>query len=433
MPTAPVTTRLRRATPGVEVAGREVVRLHATTHRVHTLLVVPGIDRSIDITSTPAAAVCALEDAAARADVPTSRVHADAIAALTSAATSADAWMPSAATPLLGAFGGAGFPLLGTAYDAGAAPIGSIPPWAVPVLVERDPRSAARVAFGARATRPVIAALARSLIRVAGDPVDLSRLALGLAGSEVLEPDHLVAVLTAPGSPWPPSALPTCDALQRLREATRHWGADRTRGYLLRAALDDDGRMLVTQCAAHAVDLGPHAPRNLPTGLGELRDLYRLQVRTAPVPRPVADTPGRNVARRDAPDHTAVRYRALRAPDAGRPVTVTGHTPLPVPRWLAVLEGTSTSGALGFVLPHRAADLDRWARTMSNCLDSYGQAAATGRSHLVGITRSGELRYVLELSPTRRIRQFWGRANTPVPRADHDRVLGHLRSHRVLP
>ncbi len=428
----------------VTVDDRAILALEPADHRVRVHLVMPGIDRTVDITASPAAAVCALEDAAARARIPTSRVHAELRRRIGTIDPSGPAWRPGNDTPAVTVLAGVAFPLLAAACDAGAEPPGAIPPWATGILAAPDPRTAARIAFADKATRPVIAALARSLVRTAPDTVDLSRLALALAGRGVLEPDRIAAVLVTGGTAWPTDAWPTTDGLARAAEATRYWGAERTFGYLCEAAADDTGRERFTDAVVHAVDLGPHAPTRLPTRLGALIDLYRLQVRTAPAtptrtrpPAPavrIDDPVGGPPRRAAAPDDDTVDHGAFFAPPtAGDDDTpVAPDVAITPPPWLTPVEGTSTGDGLGFVLAHRAGDLIRWGRTMANCLDTYRRAAAAGASHLVGITRAGHLRYVVEITPSRRIRQFSGRANRPVPRADHDRVVDHLRALRIL-
>lgn len=417
----------------IAVAERPVIRLEPSAGRVLVHLVVPGIDRTVEITASPGAAVCALEDAAHRSGVPLSRVHADARHVLGTAAAAAHAPAPPMDAPLLVTIGALGFPLLAAAYATGAGAVAAVPAWAAPVLAAPDARHGARDAFGDKTTRPVISALARSLTRTAPEPVDLSRLALGLAAHRVLQPDRLAAVLAAPGDPWPVARLPTVDELDRLAEATRIWGGERTFGYVEEAASDAAGRQRLVECAVHAVDLGPHAPTRLPGNLADLRDLYRLQVRSTP-PRATAP-PAR--ARAGQPENQGgpagtVGYRALMAPPSDRTRPVDPRVPLPVPGWLAPVDGTDVGTGLGFVLPRRGDDLVRWGRMLANCVGDYRSAVAQGISHLVGVTRAGHLQYLIEITPRRRIRQFAARANRAVPRDDHDRIIAHLRSLGVL-
>ncbi len=418
----------------VTVAGRAILALTPDDGRVRVHLVMPGIDRTVEVTGAPATSVHALRDAAARARINPSRVEADARGALEAIAAVAGAWRPEGDASLLTRFGGASYPLLAAAYAAGAGPIGDVPRWADALVASPDPRTAAHLAFTGRATRPVVAALARSLVRIDAAPVDLSRLALALIGRDVLEPDQLATVLTATGPAWPVASLPTPGQLAGARTAASLWGTERTLGYLTQAAADDAARRLLGECATQAVELSTHAPIQLPATLTELRDAYRTQIRTAPaeLPRlPVDATRHRGPTRTEDPDQAPVAYGMFHPPRVRCRTPLRDATPIPHPRWLTTLEGTTADG-FGFILAHTCGDLVRWARTMANCLDTFGPAAVQGASHLVGVTNSGQLRYVLEIDPDRRIRQFSGRANRAVDRTAHDAIVSHLHALDVL-
>ncbi|HET8929155.1 MAG TPA: hypothetical protein VFN21_00725 [Acidimicrobiales bacterium] len=396
---------------------------------------MPGIGRSVEVTGAPGTAVHALDDAATRGGTNPSRVHAAARRALSATAEIAGAWCPDTETTLLTLFGGASYPLLAAAYEAGAGPIRSVPRWSDAILAEPDPRHAARLAFGQKATRPVVAAFARSLVRVEPAPVDLSRLALALIGGDVLEPDQLATVLPAAGPSWPDRSLPAPRQLERARAVTKRWGPERTLGYLLQAAADDAARRLLIECVDHAIDLQFHAPIHLPAGLEDLRAVYLLQIRST------AETSRAAPRRRRAPRHATrparteqrdrVDYGQLLAPRVRSLTPITASTPIRHPGWLRNVDGSSVGG-FTFVLPGTCGDLERWSQAMANCLDTFKSAAVEGASHLVGILADGRHRYVLEVGPDRAIRQFSGRANRPVVRSDHDEIIAHLRSRSVL-
>src|SRR6476660_6493498 len=78
-------------------------------------------------------------------------------------------------TDVVRAMTGAGFPVLGAAYDAGAATCAPVPRWACGPLRRFRAHEAARHAFGPKATRAVVRALAGALSRSRVDA-----LALGL-------------------------------------------------------------------------------------------------------------------------------------------------------------------------------------------------------------------------------------------------------------
>lgn len=118
-------------------------------------------------------------------------------------------------------------------------------------------------------------------------------------------------------------------------------------------------------------------------------------------------------------------------PSVDRPTPVAPSTPITHPAWLERCDRATTND-FTFVLPRVCADLARWSRSMANCLDTYGPAAVAGASHLIGVMVRGRLRYVVEVTPEHRIRQFSGPANRPVDRQDHDLLLGLLRSLDVV-
>lgn len=441
----------------ISVAGREILHLEVVDDRLRVALTMPVIARHIDITASPGTALHALRDAALRADVPFSQVEADARRTVRSVMSELETrrWHERDAD-LIDLFGGASFPLLDAAYDAGAAPIANVPGWAVEVLGAPTASMGARMAFADRTTRPVVAALAHSLVRLGDAPVDLSRLALARIGASVLEPDHLVDVLRAPGDPWPDVALVSSAQVEAGAQASRWWGATRTRGFLLEAAADASGHRLLDECITLAVDLRAHGPVRLPYRLDALLDAYRLGVRSAV--RPADGSTGtrrrrRTVngrhddwdaemaelvadvdAHRDDPDRHETPLQdhgQYLPPRVHPPVRVDAHTPIHHPGWLLTIDGTSSMG-MTYRLPNACGDLTRWAHALGNCLDSYGQAAVTGSSHLIGVTRDGALVYVVEVTPRRVIRQFSGRANLAPCRDDHTSIVNHLRSHHVI-
>ncbi len=441
----------------VVVAGRPVVQISAGEGHIRVHLVMPGIERLVAITASPGSTVHALDEAAARANVPVSQVHASARRVVREAANKAGAWISgSADAPLLVQLGGGAYGLLGAAYERGAAPVANVPSWLMNALRAPDLRGGAQQLFGERATRPVVVAFAQSLVRAQSEPIDFSRIGLALMGSSILEPDHIAEVLVAPGSPWPADKLPTPTLLAETRRVVRLWGATHTRDYLLQGALSGEGRRALIDCLTFAADLGPHAPIRLPGSLTELVDVYRTHVRAnpyAPVTRlPRIDTRMRGCA--DALGPTASRghetpapprdvhvapgqrleapnYGLRYAPRVGTDVSANANSVIPHPAWLRVLDGSSTHG-FTFVLPRTCGDLTRWSRVMHNCLGNFDRAAMAGESHLIGVLVRGNLHYVIEVNRHRRIRQFSGQLNRTPDGREHDVIVAHLRDLQVL-
>lgn len=446
----------RRHTFDVHVDGRRVLAFTPRDRRVRVGLVVQSIDREVDISVSPGVAVHALRHAARETSATTEQAEAAARRALTGAADTARAWPGRADCSLSACLGGAAFPVLAAAYDQGAGSLDEMPRWAAPILAGHSARDAAVAAFGSDVTRPVIAAFASSLTRDPGAPVDLTRLVLALIGRFILQPDQLAAVLRLDGAAWAPDVLPPRQAVTDGQAATQRWGTRRTTRYLEQAITVDGGRTLLLDSIRFATDLGAHAPRRLPSNLEDLHLLYRSRmVSDAASGRdrhPTSHT-GRRAQRRaprrpdplpparwdlefvppaPAPAEVEhVAYPLLLPPPAPRASSVTASTTVPTPRWLGGAHDV-TFGRFRVVLPRTCGDLDRWASLLRNCLDTYAPAAAAGRSHLIGIERSGNLAYVVEVTPTRSIRQFSGQGNRAPTRTDHDDVVSFLRSRHII-
>lgn len=385
------------------------------------------LDRVVDISVQPSAALDALCERRPGTAVPTPETRAALHRALTEAHHRCGSWLPDPAVEPLAALGGAAFPLLAAAYASGSGAVREVPRWAEPVLAEPTAREGARSAFGAAATRPVVRALATSL-RTDGSPVDLTNLALSLIGATVLEPDQLARVLaTPPGERTRPIAVDPA-TLATARRTVPAWGAARAERVLRQAAERPDGPAVLLRTIRYARQLDGHGPRALPSDLAALHDLFRSRIATAPPPRPrpaprPTCAPAANRARADAPPAAAPPGAApapppgpahrLYAPPTGQP-TVGARTPLPMGPALADLHGRSFS-PVTFVAPRAVADLERWGRLLSNCLGGFGPAAAAGRSTIVGVEVAGALAFAVELDGAGALIQFAGQANRQPP------------------
>jgi hypothetical protein len=432
----------------VDVGGVPVLAFAPLVGRVATCLVMPGIDRRVDVSVSPRTAVLSVHQAAAQRAVPLTQVTATTRRSLDAAVAIARAWAPRQVLgddDLAARLGGAAFPLLGAAYDEGAGAIGEVPRWAAPILAAATVRDGARLAFGSAATRPVVAALARSLTRDGNGPVDLSRLAIALMASAALEPDRLARVLTMDGRPWPAHLLPPPHLLDDGRNVAARWGAAHTERYLSESCAMDDGITVLVNCIHYATDLGAHGPGRLPTHLSELHDLYRSRFSTRPTAPETGWHPPATMARpdegalapADAPRghgrtaHPRETYGLRLAPQVSGHVHAMPQDRIPHPAWLRAIDGSSFDG-FRIVLPGACGDLASWSRVLHNCLDSYDRAAMAGQSHLIGIEHRDRLRYVVEVTPRHRIRQFAGQANRLPSAADHDRIVAFLTEHQIV-
>ena len=166
----------------IEAAGTTMVfHLDATAPRLTLGLVLGARDRPVDVSIQPWVLASAAPDAGDRLAI--ARWLADLC-------LGQGRWAGSESDPVRAAGGGA-FPLLGRAYDEGAGTLGEIPRWAAAPLAAAVPRDAARAAFGAAVNRPVVAALAASLVRVdaPGAAPNLLPLALAVMGAPALSAD----------------------------------------------------------------------------------------------------------------------------------------------------------------------------------------------------------------------------------------------------
>lgn len=274
------------------------------------------------------------------------------------------------------------YPLLGVVdpWPVPALP-GSLPLPLQPAFRQRDPRAAARLLFGRRATRPVVRALAGALTAASGT-IDLFRLTMAVAVAERLEPDHLVRVLQAPAAagrdraPLDPAVAGT---LARLLDdvPTR-----RVVSLLTAASSSGDDRARLR----HLVDA---ADRGLPVDLSAARTWRDASTATA-----LAD-----------PDVD----RALPAGD--RLPTVPSH-----PDWE--------------LRPARTGrDLVRLSRQLDNCLDTYvGRLDADERVVEVVDRHRGRPAYAVHLRRGHVV-EFRGHGNRTPPATIEREVVELLDQH----
>lgn len=382
------------------------------------------------------------------------------------------AWRPEdpAAAGVSAVVGGASFPLLGAAMDQGAAPLDEVPRWATAVLAAPTARAAAQAAFPARATRPVVAALAAALVSGVGPDgssgggtagaatVALFPLALATM-APALGPDRLARVLGAT-EPWRgPAAWPEVDLVADAARLTPHLGEQRTERLLLDAAHLESGPALLAD-AVQAYGLVRHrAGRRLPNRLVEFREHCRALLPPDPNPLGVVAP-----TRRRSPGHAArpavappvvprvapppppppappvptaaERRRAmLRAPRT-QSSHVPEHLPLVHPPPVTALIGRQVRGGVGeplrFVVPRTAAELTAWGDRLHNCVGGFGPAVNERRSIVVGIESGDRLAYCIEVRPDGVIRQFLGAHNRPVPRPDALPVVQALAAAGVV-
>jgi hypothetical protein len=366
---------------------------------------------------------------------------------------------------------GGAFPLAGSAMARGAGPIEEVPRWAVATLREPAAVDAARSLVGTRATRPVVAALARSLVPPPEATIALMPLGFAAMAADVLEPDRLAAVLRATDRHHPPSSWPGTDAVSLVRAAAPTLGATRLERMVLDAAAIADGpaRLVETVRMWRSVHHLLHG--RIPTRLAEVARCCRAAMPTDPVDRPSLvrgwTPPSTAVATVVEPDAAPAPAAARRRPAARRgavhgiaarfadpPVAVPAPPPLaahhqprlapagpsaPVPATTAVPRHAAARAVDGLSIdsytlrvPRTARDLQTWGDRLGNCLATYTAAVVDGRSTIVGVFRDQRIVACIEIDRDRRVRQFLGRANTRPDPALEARVLPVLRRHGLV-
>jgi hypothetical protein len=387
-----------------EFAGRPVlsVRRRAGGLRVYLELAPAG---RVDVSSQPGAVVAVVTDRARALGLPTAQVGS----ALAPELVGLAARLGAPVTPmggLLGITGSLTHPLLGQLYALGAEPLEELPRWASPILRATDVADAARVAFGPKATRRVVRALARSL----QPPLSLHPLAVAVAGRDVLEPDVLAGLLELDAPHRGPQWWPTVDDLDTATAAVHALGPRRAAGLLgdglrgqaplepfcvlgnvrrLRDRAEQITGTTVASVAAECVTLlgGPTPPAAPPPAPER-----RAAPATPPVAHPLPPPPARPLP--PAPPRVGRPARPVRPPE---------------------LDGC-LAGPYRLRVARHAGQLTAWAGALRNCLASYATNLASGTSWIIGVEADDTLIGCLEIDPaTRRIRQFVGPYNRRLP------------------
>ncbi|MCC7078580.1 MAG: PcfJ domain-containing protein [Acidimicrobiia bacterium] len=421
----------------VEDEGRREPRLRVSRAgaRVRAELLFLSGKRAVDLSTRPAAVLDVLA-AAAGGFGPDGGDRPVLAERLHRRSREWQTWAPGAGTDTgaLAALGGMTHPVLGFAYDAGVRPAGEIPLWASPALGQESAVDAARMAFGPKATRPVMRAFVGCMApspdasEAERPEVQWWQVGVALAGARVLEPDHLAAVMSTPARPV--GTVPTNDDVADMRRALELLGPSVAARLAVDALGRDTGRHLLGILRLFLTvhrDLERQPPSRLDRLERDCLAVARVdpgprrpypQCGTAPPPRPRANAEA-------APDPETA---ALAIPRLAPPVRRRVLPPrFEYPPRIADLHGTAI-GELTLVLPWSAHELTVWGRSQQNCLGGFGLAVAAGMSVVVGVRRGRQLVAALELRPeSRTIMQFLGPHNRPVPAGMARPVITYLR------
>lgn len=282
------------------------------------------------------------------------------------------------------------YPLLAVPIDAGARPA-RIPVAVEPLLAHPDPRTAARRTFG-RVTRPLVRALASSLLPDDRNAIVWEPILVALMAAARCGPEQLTAILSTP-------------VHQAGAVSFSHHEVERGRAMVL----DRNPRRVAEQLCAALRE---------PGGTARLAHELRTWDARPPAPPPAPPPP----ARRPRPATPAAP--APPAPDRF-------DRPAPYPRRFRAIDGCEVAGHR-VELVARPNDLLRWGDQLSNCLGAYRMEVALGRTYIVGFSLRRELRAVAEISASGALRQLEAAANVRPPPALETAIIALLRRHRVM-
>ena len=406
------------------------------TGRMKVGLVIGEGRRAVDISRQPGVVETLLSDAVGPHGIGDAKCQFTA--RLIDHARDSGCWAPSEIieATLIEVVGGSAFPLLGASYEHGTLARREVPPWAAEVLGAATARAGATLAFGRRAaTKPVVAALARCLVRT-GQPLDLGPLAVACMASGVLEPDQLADLLRTTRLPIPGGREPEEPSLEDLRAGIpvcREWGADVAHSVLKDALSVADGLAHLGKIFRAWTFVRPELEGRLP------RRLTRLECLVTEL-QPIDPRPHRE-RRQPRPRAQIVRHlppvrppaeqiptRPLRPPRTRTQTTPTGFL---YPPRLRAIDGANV-GDLHIVLPRTATELSDWGSRLDNCLGSFAPAISESACYVIGIEYRSRLLYCLELSPLGRVKQFLGVRNCSPNHGHAQSIVSFLREKSVV-
>ena len=283
----------------------------------------------------------------------------------------------------------AAHPLLRTPIGRGAQP-DHVPLALDGILRAPDARQAARRAFG-RVTRPLVRALAASLLPDADGRIPFEPALLALMAGPWCGPEALTRILGTPPHRAGAVAFDIAD-VDRARAMFHGESPRRIADRLVGALAEPDGLVELARDLAGWVPPAPERPRE------------------APAARPP---------------------RVATPPPARTPPPPRTDVPLVHPAHLAAVDGLEVASHR-IVLPRTGDELIEWGMVLDNCLGGFRHAVAGGRTHVLGLTRGGRLRYVVEVTRAGVVRQFEGAGNRQAPHAVAAPVLTALRASRVV-
>ena len=270
-------------------------------------------------------------------------------------------------------------------------------------------------------------------------------------GVPVLEPDRLARVLVQTDVLHPPDYWPTGEQIAACRQIVSNLGPVRTERILCEVLTRDDGPRLLVDLVGLYTRVRHRLTDPVANRLEDLHNRCRDMLPVDPNPQRGQRTAGQDAgveprrqrtrARVPPPMSVARRYPSRDEPNvrgrALRPPHVRGHVPastesLRFPRLLADLDGAIVGGRMRLTLPRTTGQLAIWGNRLGNCLGSFCEAVAAGRSWLLGVELEGRLAYCMELTPNGSIRQFLGNRNRRVPIADAAAVCTHLVAAGVI-
>jgi hypothetical protein len=395
-------------------------------HRCLLGLPFIGGDHVINISYGPDAWAAEIERRSVDLDVNPAQWSAAIVRGLNQLATD-HSWWEEPLTGLQSTATAAAWPLLRPSVQAGDT-LQSIPRWAAGLLAGPTLSEGVRRELGRRGDRRVIRALGECL----GPSVDWWALAIAL-GLPQLDAGRLGNFLEQNTQSHRCSqaqfatlvnTLGTMSAVRAMR--------------LLKSAEGGDGvqRLLVALETWQRASL---QTVRLPSRLPELEAIVVTAMETPATPRVIHVAGPEQAPQRQYEGYPpgwpqprverTVPVQPLIAPDISIDV-MPGQFRYPI-QWQRLHRRSIDD--IELVLPAGPDDLELWSRLLSNCLDTYAAAIATGHAVIFGIRIRGMLTGAVDIDPDRRIiRQVLGPKNRRLPTSITSNVMEMLDPHLAV-
>lgn len=84
-----------------------------------------------------------------------------------------------------------------------------------------------------------------------------------------------------------------------------------------------------------------------------------------------------------------------------------------------------------FAIPKTNREFMDWGKRLKNCVGGYSHRVLENYCTILGVKKDGELKYALQISPEKKIIQFYGTANTLPDKEDSKKILEKLEEFKI--